>query len=351
MKKLFVCLGVVALTIGSAVRAQEVGSTAPLQKSSWGDAEEITDYIPDVSLDTRFGYSHDFAEKTGRFGGNGLFLNIDGKISKHLSYSLNHRIADFEGEDGLGFDNTNWLLLTYENDHFSISAGKDALFIGNFEYDAYDLDSYWQMNSLFWNSINPWQWGLSASYYPADGQSLSIQACNSPFSTMNNSNLFAYALAWRGEWDWYESYWTTNLWQYSTKGYVGAINLGNRFYLGDFTVDLEYMSRGTSWKGLLSEDFTLMLAPSYSWNWGRAFAKCGWEQISEDTIGYDYIGSNLFYGGGIELFPLKDRKDIRLHAVWASNSDYTGGHFLEIGLTWKLNLTEAGKNLFNKMQR
>ena len=88
------------MAIGSAVSAQEVDSTATMQKSSWGDAKEITDYIPDVRLDTRFGYSHDFAEGAGRFGGNGLFLDINGKISPHFSYSLNHRLADFEGEDG-----------------------------------------------------------------------------------------------------------------------------------------------------------------------------------------------------------------------------------------------------------
>ena len=55
MKKLFVFLGIALWAIGSAASAQEVGSTAPMQKSSWGDAEtsEIADYIPDVSLDMR----------------------------------------------------------------------------------------------------------------------------------------------------------------------------------------------------------------------------------------------------------------------------------------------------------
>ena len=351
MKKLFVFLGIVMMTVGSAVRAQEVDSMAPLQKSSWGDANDIVDYIPDISLDARFGYSQDITEKTGRFGGNGLFLDINGKISPHFSYSLNHRIANSEGDDSPGFGNTNWLLLTYETDRFSISAGKDALFVGSFEYDAYDLDSYWFMNSMFWNTIDPWQWGVSAAWYPVDEQSLSFQFCNSPFSDFETGNLFAYALAWRGSWDFYESYWSANLWQYDAKGYVGAINLGNRFYFGDFTIDLEYSTRGTSWKGLFSDDFTLQFAPSYEWNWGRAFAKCGWEKISENTLGYDFTGSNLFYGAGVEFFPLKEYKDLRIHAVWGSNSTYTGGHILELGLTWKLNLTDAGKRIFKKYQK
>ncbi len=141
MKKLFVFLGIALWAIGSAASAQEVGSTAPMQKSSWGDANEIADYIPDIALDARFGYSHDFAESTGRIGGNALFLDLNGQIVPNLYYSLNHRIANFEGEDGLGFENTNWLTLTYENDYFFVTAGKEDIKVGSCEYDAYDLVS------------------------------------------------------------------------------------------------------------------------------------------------------------------------------------------------------------------
>ena len=73
MRKLFVFLGVVLMTIGSAVSAQEVDSTVPLQKSSWGDAKttQAGDYIPEVSLKMRGGYNQDFAENAGRFYGDG----------------------------------------------------------------------------------------------------------------------------------------------------------------------------------------------------------------------------------------------------------------------------------------
>ena len=264
MRKLSVFLGVVLWTIGSAVSAQEVDSMAPMQKSSWGDASEseITDYIPDISLDTRFGYSHDFAEGTGRFGGNGLFLDINGNISPQLSYSLNHRLANFEGLDEPGFGNTNWLTLTYENDWFFVTAGKEDIKVGSFEYDAYDLDCYWEMNSQFWNNVNPWHWGISAGWYPAEDHTLLIQACNSPFATTEIGNLFAYALAWRGEWDWYESYWSANMWQYDKKGFVKSLNLGNRFHVEDFSFDLEYSTRFID-KKAFTGDFTLLFSPSY----------------------------------------------------------------------------------------
>ena len=360
MRKLSVFLGVALTAIGSAVSAQEVDSIAPLQKSSWGDAKtsEITDYIPDVSLDARFGYGHDFTESTGRFGGNGLFLDINGNISPHLSYSLNHRIADFEGEDSPGFGNTNWLTLTYENDCFYVSAGKEDIKVGSFEYDAYDLDSYWEMNSQFWNNISPWQWGVSAGWYPADGQTLLAQACNSPFSDMETSGLFAFALAWRGEWECYESYWSANMLQYDKGRYVKSLNLGNRFYAGNFTFDLEFSTRCTDLDKAFSEDFTFLFSPSYEWEWGRAFAKIGWEKVSGSTYicphadmeADMFLGENLFYGAGAEFFPFKSYRDIRIHAIWASDSHLTAGHCMNIGLTWKMDLTGAGKALFNRLK-
>ena len=55
MKKLFVFLGVVLMTIGPSVSAQEVDSTAALQKSYCGNEKtsEMVDYMPEISLYTR----------------------------------------------------------------------------------------------------------------------------------------------------------------------------------------------------------------------------------------------------------------------------------------------------------
>ena len=144
MKRLFTLLVVILTMSNAALMAQE-------------EQKNIVDYIPDISLDARFDYSHDFAEKAGRFGGNGLYIDINGQICPNLYYSLNHCIAKFDGSDELGFGNTNWLTLTYDNDSFFVTAGKEDVKVGSFEYDTYDFDSYWEMNSLWWNSSSPWQ--------------------------------------------------------------------------------------------------------------------------------------------------------------------------------------------------
>lgn len=352
MRRLFVFLGVVLMTIGSAVRAQEVDSTAPLQKSSRGDAEkvDITEYIPDVSIDMRGGYGQDFTEKTGRFYGDGLYLNIDGKINPNFSYSLNQRLASTYYEDNSGFNGTNWLTLSYEVSDFAFTFGKDALLVGSFEYDAYDLDTYCNMNSMFYNTFDCWQWGVSATWYPSDSHEIILQAANSPFS-YGESNLFAYAAAWRGAWDCYESYWTANMWQLEKGRYVKALNFGNRFSFGSFIVDLEYMTRAADLNGMFTRDFTTILAPSYEWEWGRAFAKLAYEHVAADLpyeLAYD-SGDCFTYGAGFEFFPLKEDRDVRIHAAWMSNN--WGMNILDIGLTWKFDITGTAKHIFGKLNK
>ena len=111
MKKLFTFLGVILVMAGSATRAQEVNSSAPLQGSvSTADAtlEDGEDWIPSISLDSRYSYDRVVGGDAAGFGGDGFYLYIDGKISKHFSYSLCQRFFSANGEDDSVFDNTDW---------------------------------------------------------------------------------------------------------------------------------------------------------------------------------------------------------------------------------------------------
>lgn len=311
MKRFLVFLGIVLSAICSVVRAQEV------------------DYIPDISLDMRGGYAQDFSGEAGSFFGDGLYLNVDGIISSSLSYSFNHRLASSYYEDNSGFNGTNWLTLTYETGDFAFTAGKDGLLFGSFEYDAYDLDSYYDMNSAFYNEFDCWQWGVSAAWYPAEDHEFLLQVARSPLSDENVS----IAAGWRGSWEGFESYWTANLWG-KDRGMIPAVALGNRFTFGNLTVDLDLSARfgDTYLSGAAA-----ILAPSYQiGEWGRAFTKIG---IDRD---------NTFFGCGFEYFPLKENKSIRLHAAYTCN-DYTVGNMINIGLTWKLNVTQTIKNIFTKL--
>jgi hypothetical protein len=379
MKKLFTFVGAMFIMAGSALSAQEVCSSAPLQTSaSTQDAtlEDGEDWIPSISLDSRFSYDRVVSGGPAGFGGDGLYLNIDGKISKNFSYSLYHNLISQPGDDDSVFGNTNWLTLTYHLKNFSFTAGKDALIVGSYEYDAYDIDSYFDMNSIFYNSLSSYQWGVKAMWSnKAETTSIALQVVTSPFSyAPKEDDMYSYNLAWYGSWDCYESIWSANLMEYAPGKYMKMIALGNMFYWGDFSLGLDCVLRGAKVSTVGKDDLMINLAPSYTIaDKVRLFGKVGWE-CSTDDLPYDLWGEYLsledkiaaneesvytmpsyliggkdywYYGAGVEYYPTES---VRLHAVWASNN-YTSRHSINIGLTWKFVVVKAVKHICCKRNR
>lgn len=376
MKKLLTFLVAMFIVAGSTVRAQEVNSSAT--QSGASSVEDVTmknvvDGEPKISLDARFGYEHQSSDRRGGFGGDGFLLNVDGKIGKSFSYSLCHSLVSPAGEDTNIFDATRWLTLSYDWGNFTFTAGKDALMVGSFEYDAYELDCYYEMGSMFNYNINCWLWGASAMWTNnAETTSFAFQVANSPFAfAPKEDNLFAYSLGWYGSWEQYESIWSVNMMEYEPGKFVKMLALGNMFYLGNFELMIDYITRSTDFSKGLGEDYTLTVQPAYNFGESlRLFGRFGVEKTADD-VPYDFLGEYLsveekvlanddntcvipaylangkeyiYYGAGLEYFPLKEDKNVRLHAVWASNN-YTKRHMINVGLTWKFDVLGAMKYL------
>lgn len=379
MKKLFTFLGAILVMAGSATRAQEVYSSAPMQGSvSTADTtmEDGEDWIPSISLDSRFSYNRVVSGESAGFGGDGLYLNIDGKISKHFSYSLCQKLFSASGEDDSVFDKTDWLTLSYDVAGFTFSAGKDVLMLGSFEYDAYDIDSYFDMNSMFYNSFSSYQWGVKAMWTtPSESTSLAFQVTTSPFSyAPREDNMYSYNIGVYSSLDWYESIWTLNFMEYAPGQFTKVLALGNIFYIGDLSLGVDCVMRGAEFSSIGEDEFTLNFMPSYDFGGRvRLFGKFGWEYSKED-LPYDFWGEYLttdemidwnnncgttlpsfviggkdylFYGAGVEYFPIKDSQNVRLHAIWASNN-YTNRHTINVGLTWKFDIVKAVSRIVNK---
>ena len=377
MKRLFTFLGTMVFVVGSAI-AQEVNSSVPLSEPSFGEdgnAQQVVDYTPLISIDSRFGYDRVVSGGPAGFGGDGLYLNIDGKISKNLSYSLCQRFFSSQGDDDSAFDNTDWLTLSYEVGSFSFTAGKDVVMVGSFEYDAYDIDSYFDMNSMFYNTFGCYQWGVKAAWTPSEERSIALQVTNSPFSFYpREDNLYAYNLAWSDGWDCYSSLWSVNMFEYEHGKFVKCIALGNMFYIGNLSLGLDCIALDANLKDRVDDQLTINFMPSYEFgNKFRLFGKLGWERVGED-LPYDFTGEYLsaedmalaneeniytlpaflvagqdywFYGAGLEYFPIKDNDSVRLHAVWASNN-FTNRHSINVGSTWKFDVVGAINHVVNR---
>jgi hypothetical protein len=136
--------------------------------------------------------------------------------------------------------------------------------------------------------------------------------------------------------------------------------------VGDLSITADLMMRGATLRNI-TDDMSVTVMPAYEFgDRFRLFGKFGWERLSMNCFGDEPLGEvafdesgavmpdflisgddYLFYGAGLEYFPLKDNKSIRLHAVWSSNN-YTKRHAINIGLTWKFDVVGTISRIVNK---
>lgn len=296
-------------------------------------------------------------------GFKGQFFNVraDGDIGGGFSYSLRQRLNK-KHADASFFDATDWLYLSYKTGNWDFSAGKQVVAIGGFEYDAAPIDLYFC--SEWWYNIPCYRWGGTVSYtFGNDARSdkFSFQICESPFrsdivlddgSTKKQEEMFAYNFMWVSSHDWFASSYSVNFVEYLPGKFVNYISLGNKFTMGNVTVDLDLMNRAASGQAFVGKDFSVIgkvaWAPTKKLN---LFAKASYDVNNTDT-GKDYLVSAdteiTRVGAGVEFFPLKDaRNDVRIHAAgsysFGENTNPAGVlldnyTYLSVGITWRMNL-------------
>lgn len=286
------------------------------------------------------------------FKGRYLNLRLDGNITDNVSYSYRQRLNKLH-LDASFFDATDWITVSYDIGNWSLSGGKQVVGIGGFEYDGAPIDLYFC--SEYWNNIACYQLGASLSWNTASGNdSWMFQFCESPFrrnanNTMNDE-MFAYNMMWMSSHGFYSSLYSVNFIEYLPGRFINYIALGNRFRLGDFRLDLDFMNRAVSAKELFGKDFSVMC----ELKWSPAdrldiFAKCTYDRNHSSQTGDWCVtpGTSITrIGGGIEFYPIRDSKNLRLHL----NCCHTTGTaaaagvlrdrqtIIDGGLTWKINM-------------
>ena len=135
--------------------------------------------------------------------------------------------------------------------------------------------------------------------------------------------------------------------EYAPGKFINYLALGNRFELGDFAFEFDFVNKGTTAKNFLLDDFCLIGDLCWAANDDlNVFVKVSYDRnnsVVEDLC--VSAGTDAFRAGaGVEYFPLKDNKNLRLHL----NCCYTDGKsagfnslrpnqtILDAGLTWKL---------------
>lgn len=298
----------------------------------------LREYIDDTAVDANSGFK-------------GKFLNIrmDGRINDEFSYSYRQRLNKQNGQQSF-FDATDWVYLTYSKDNWELSAGKQVVGIGGYEYDRAPIDIYF--GSEYWNNISCYQMGASVAYKIGGNDKFSFQVCQSPFRANSEEDMYSYNLMWYGSHGFFNTIYSVNMLEYLPGKYINYITLGNRFVLGDFALELDVMNRATDGHVFIGRDMTV--AGELQWMPSKRlslFGKVSYDVNRTDTSGDLCVlpGTEITrVGAGVEFFPMKNgSKDVRLHA----NACYTFGDngnsaaalldkqtIVDLGVTWRMNL-------------
>jgi hypothetical protein len=351
---LMIFSGVLFAQDENTLQAPEViTGISQLQKPNKSDS--IISIKFDVRADGIYNNYGMFKEgSTEKFGFSGRYLNfaIAGNISDKFSYSFRYRINQDNGNPKDFFGSVDWVYLAYQiNKNFSISAGKEVVAVGGYEYDKAPIDVYFW--SDFWNNLDPpFRFGTSFNFHSSDGNhTLKLQVTDSPFCKESLQGLFAYNLLWYGKINWFETIYSVNFLEYEKGEFINYIALGNKFNFDWFSWELDYTNRASFKQDNFFADFSVVSNMNFAvgdhWN---LFVKGGYDQnkAQEGTVervfAYDrYVAPGTqyaFYGAGVEFYPIKSLKNLlRVHAfVYGNNAGGAQSQLLSfnIGVRWQM---------------
>jgi len=306
-----------------------------------------------ISAETRASALNVWHEGTRNHSASGLkgeYLNIqiDGNIGSGLTFSYRQRLN--KNTDRTFWDATDWLNVSYQfNPHLSLSAGKQVVAIGGFEYDRAPIDLY--TCSEFWGNIACYQLGASATYRLTGNHQLQLQVCNSPFRTWAGNDTYACNLLWMGQHAWWHTLWSVNMLEWAPGHWINYLALGNNFVFSpQCNLNLDVMNRAVQGHTFLGKDASVMaelnwrpnqawrLYGKYTYDVNRTSGQADWCVMS----GTEVHSASM----GLETQPLRDhRSALRLFGnvgySWGTNtgtSPFLNHRQLQIMLGFKLKL-------------
>ena len=286
------------------------------------------------------------------FTGNSLNLSVQGRISDDLTFHIKHR---FNKANSLNryFSATDWAYLDYRvDDNWNFSAGKQVVALGGMEYNTAPVDMYF--SSMWWAYMPCYEFGVSGSYtFASKNDILTLQVCQSPYASLDDQK---YAVNFHSvnRHGWYHGNHSFSVMQTVPDRWYAILATGNEFRFGNTAVQADATLRYADDHCDPLSDFTLgcQLTQTFSDEFS-AFVKASYDSNGslsdwDPVIGLD---TDVWSAGlGVECYPSKYNRNIRLHAVYYHRSgDYylIGGDssatvtfdqdVLNVGITWWFN--------------
>ena len=334
IKRAVACMGLLSFFLLSSEAVAQENNHVNLRVEARGDYQY-------ENID---GYPMDAANG---FRGKQLNLRLNGTIGESWSYVYRQRMGK-PNSDASYFDAVDHLNLTYTTGAWSFTGGKQTVAVGGYEYDRAPIDFYF--GSEYWYNMACYQWGVNAKYSlgTESNDALMLQVVQSSFRNVNPSML-SYNLMWTGSYGWLDILHSVNMLEYQPGKFVNFIALGHQFNMGDFKLQLDWMNRADM-ENFHFDDFSIMADLSWSASDKlNVYGKMSYDINDGNMADYCVLpGTELSrVGAGVEYFPIKESKDVRLHGAysfaWGKNGNpygsvYGDHAFLTLGVTWRMNI-------------
>lgn len=284
-------------------------------------------------------------------------LVLKGKISDRISYKFRHRLnRAVQGDDKfLNATDAAWIAFN-ATDNFIITAGKQTVALGGFEYDYAPIDMY--IPSILYDNIPGYKVGIDLGIIMGKndwhfqitngGLGYKIENGNIVHIEETNTHSFlTYTFAFNGQYaDGVNYRHSVNFYEYEKGRFVNMIVLGHQFNIGKFCLEADLTNRAYTSDMQLFNDYTLTGNFKYDFGKTIGFVKLGIDENRNTIPTPNVIDSRvkqLIYGVGFEFFPFESRS-IRFHAFYSNcrydmlNTAKTGTNLINFGLRWNLKL-------------
>ena len=202
--------------------------------------------------------------------------------------------------------------------------------------------------------------GISADYtFNRKKDKVMFQLCQSPFRAKAD-DMYSYNLMWYGSHGWFNTIYSVNMIEYQPDKYINYIALGHHLDFGKTALELDFMNRAAVHQTYFFKNCSVMgelsYRPSESFN---LFGKVTYD-VNRTQVKADYCvhpGTELTHvGGGVEFYPLKNNKNLRLHAFYSYAFGHNGNtegaippeqNILNIGIKWKVDFLSLKNKKIN----
>ena len=316
--------------------------------------------LDNLHLNTRADFTYDYhpghdtvaPSMDHGFAGKYLVVALDGTLGSKFSYHLRQRLnAPNISFANTFFQGTDWAYLNWNfTDNLFLSAGKQVVGIGGWEYDTNPIDIYY--GTEFWNTVCCYAVGASINYKDNSGRNqVLFQVCNSPFINEAMESIYSYNLMWYGDLGIFKTAYSVNMIEYRPGQFINYISLGNKIKTGILEMYIDLQNRASfEQEHFFGQDFTALIGAGVDVGdkW-ILFAKAGYDfnkaQAHTTPDPYDqYVAPGRkvdFESLCFEYYPMGDR-NLRVHLCGShTNVDGDNNFQVNLGLTWKVDLLHS----------